>query len=99
MPDPRICCAVGVCCDPPEAAAALAAHDEIPLEAAVKILAGYRLVPKTLNAVGAAKETALALAAQKELAQVHKLIRARLPRILEDLGHGKMELRPPEEPA
>lgn len=94
-----VCCRIGLCCDPPGAADDLAAHEQIPLEAATKILAGYRLVPKALDAVGAAKETAVALAAQKELAQLHRLLRARLSGILEDLGYGKMELRPPEEPA
>lgn len=94
-----VCCRIELCCDPPGAAEDLAAHEQIPLEAAKKILTSYRLVPKEIEAAGPARETAIALAAQKELAQIHKAIRARLPRILEDLGHGRMQLQPPEEPA
>lgn len=81
------CCRIELCCDPPTAAAALAAHEEIPLDAAVKVLAGYQLVPKTLEPGPEAVSDEHVRSAKQRLEKLHRRITTELKSILLDLGH------------
>lgn len=82
------CCRIRLCCPDGKAAADLAAHESIPVEAAAKIIAGYQLVPLTLEPdPGDTTAPAHVKSAQDRLAKLHRHVRGELRAILIDLGH------------
>lgn len=82
------CCRIRLCCPDGEAAADLAEHEGIPLDAASKILAGYQLIPRAIEP-GPEPVTAEHVAlATKRLAKLHSRNLLELKAILIDMGHG-----------
>lgn len=82
-----VCCRIFLCCDPPLAAKDLADHEEIPLAAALKIGAGYQLVPKSIESGPGPATTHQIESATKRLAKLHRHVKGELTAILIDLGH------------
>lgn len=86
MPDPRPCCLHGICCDPPQAARALAEELGIPYDAALKVVEAYMLIPRKLPAApgaGLSAETG-----QRRLGQLLERVPNQLKAILIDKGYG-----------
>lgn len=83
-----VCCRIRLCCPDEAAAADLAAHEQIPLEAAVKIHAGYQLVPRSIEAGPEAVLEGHVTSAQERLSKLLRYARAELRAILMmDAGH------------
>ena len=87
------CCRIQLCCDPPAAAADLAAHEQIPLEAAAKILAGYQLIPRKIEAGPGPASAEHVELARKRLAKLHARSLLELKAILIDMGHDVVQTR------
>lgn len=91
------CCWTGVCCDPPRQGLALAAHLNIPSEAAQAVAGiskdtGHVLVPRALPPVvfspgNEERAAAFAEAAGQRLEKLHRTVKAEMRAILLDLGH------------
>lgn len=82
------CCRIFLCCEPPQAARALARHEGIPLDAAAKILKGYQLVPKTLEAGPGPTDPERVSLARRRLVRLQERNQNELQAILLDLGYG-----------
>lgn len=85
MPDPRPCCLHGLCCDPPQAARALADELGIQYDAALKVVEAYMLIPRKLPAApgaGVSAETG-----QRRLEQLLERVPKQLQAILIDKGY------------
>ncbi len=83
------CCVIGTCCPPGAQAAALAAHEEIPPDAAVKIVAGYQLVPRTIETGPEPVTEEHVRSAKQRLERLHRRAVTELKSILLDMGHSE----------
>lgn len=85
---PGTCCRIELCCDPPAAAAALAEHEGIEAAAATKILAGYQLVPRSIEPGPEAVSEEHVRSAKQRLERLLRRNQTELRSILLDMGHG-----------
>jgi|GEM_PF-6301320 len=82
------CCRIQLCCGPPAAAADLAAHEGIAVDAAAKILDGYQLVPRSIEPGPEATTQEHVWSARHRLEKLHRRVQTELKGILLDMGHG-----------